>query len=170
MEFFDRPISLGLNSLDLFDPFDELDRLMNQEITWLEHPLNLIPDIPKVPLVPEKHRISLYMPGFREESIKTEVKDNKLILIGKEESPSKKENIQDDYNFHEFKRTLDLPKNLDTKNLVSFKLGDRLIIEMPIKTSEKQIELLKPVFENADDDSKKVSYRFVYLFLMDNQI
>ncbi len=158
MVLFDSPLTLGLTSLDLFDPFDEVDRVLNQEITWLKQPVALIPETPSVPRVPEKHRISLYIPGFREKSIKTEVNDNKLILTGKEGSPGKEGEEQEDFCFQEFKRTVELPKNLDTKNLVSFKLGDKLVVEIPIKQTKKQLESLVPVIEKSEDESQKVIF------------
>lgn len=163
MALLERPLSgltgFPLTSLDIFDPFDEIDRQLSSNISWLTQPLALIPEISLVPRVPEKHRISIRVPGIKDESsIKTEVKDNKLIVSAKEGEQAVQEH---DYEFHEFKRTFELPKNLDTKNLVTFKSGDTLVCEIPIKQTKKQLDSLVPVIEEGEGGQKKVSLNVV---------
>lgn len=74
MDLFDQPLSLlGPSSLDLFDPFDEIDRRLSRNVSWLSQP-SLLPALDVSPLVPEKHRITVNCPGISEDNIKTEVK------------------------------------------------------------------------------------------------
>ncbi len=55
MDLWSRPTSLGLgpSTLDLFDPFDELDRMMSKNLMWLNHP-EMINDI--IPLTPKGNK------------------------------------------------------------------------------------------------------------------
>ena len=79
MDFFDRPLSLlGPSSLDLFDPFDEVDRRLSRNVSWLSAPTALLPALDVLPTVPEKHRITLNCPGISENNIKTEIKSLSL--------------------------------------------------------------------------------------------
>ena len=63
----------GTTALDLFDPFNEIDRLANRNIRWLNEP-SILPSRLMSPLIPQKFRISLDCSGYNENSIKTEVK------------------------------------------------------------------------------------------------
>ena len=65
---------LSLRNLDIFDPFDEIDRLLNKNISWLTLPSELESALQITPKVPEKYRVSLTCPGFSEDSISTQVK------------------------------------------------------------------------------------------------
>ena len=60
-------------SLDFFDPFNEVDRLMSRNVNWLTEP-DTLPTRFFQPLVPQKYRITLDCSGYNESSIKTEVK------------------------------------------------------------------------------------------------
>ena len=70
----------GPTSLDLFDPFSELDRLMSRNISWLTEPSILPPRLTQS-LAPQKYRITLDCSGFSESSIKTTVKGEHFILF-----------------------------------------------------------------------------------------
>lgn len=61
------------SSLDVFDPFDELDRMMNRNVSWLNEP-SMLPSRLRAPLVPQKYRITLDCSGYNESSISTVVK------------------------------------------------------------------------------------------------
>ena len=92
-------------TLDLFDAFDELDRLMSRNLIWLNEPEALQSSLPKQQ-VHEKYRITLDCQGFNPNSIKTNIKDNKLIVNASEGKASPTE----DYSFKEFRKTYELPK------------------------------------------------------------
>ena len=60
-------------SLDIFDPFDELDRLMSRNLHWLnQEPVKEL-GTRLGPRVPEKYRVTLDCAGYESTSIKTEV-------------------------------------------------------------------------------------------------
>ena len=93
----------GPSTLDLFDAFDELDRLMSRNLTWLNEPETLSVAAPKIA---EKYRITLDVQGFNPNSIKTNIKDNKLVINASEGQI----NETSDYSLREFRKTYDLPK------------------------------------------------------------
>jgi HSP20 family molecular chaperone IbpA len=109
-----------------------------------------------VPRVPEKYRISVRCPGFSDECIKTEVtgnNNNKLIVSAKEGEPSEEGG---DFSRREMKRTFDLPKNVETKNMMSFRVGNTLIVEFPFKQTKKQMDALLPLITDTEGGGKKV--------------
>lgn len=100
------PSLAGPSTLDLFDAFDDLDRMMSRNLIWLNEPETLRLSSPKQP-VSEKYRITLDCQGFNPNSIKTEIKDNnKLVVSASEGKPS----ATSDYSLREFRKTYDLPK------------------------------------------------------------
>jgi HSP20 family molecular chaperone IbpA len=65
------------------------------------------------------------------------VKGDKLLVSGCEGDKTKTEG---DYSFKEFKRSFDLPKNIETDKLASFITNNgMLIIEFPIKKALKSV-------------------------------
>ena len=105
MDFWN-PSLAGPSTLDLFDAFDDLDRMMSRNLIWLNEPETLRLSSPKQP-VSEKYRITLDCQGFNPNSIKTEIKDNnKLVVSASEGKPS----ATSDYSLREFRKTYDLPK------------------------------------------------------------
>lgn len=77
--FTNNPLSLP-SSLDFFDPFNEVDRLMSRNVNWLTEP-DILPTRFFQPLVPQKYRITLDCRGYSESSIKTEVKGNNFVIF-----------------------------------------------------------------------------------------
>ena len=75
-----------------------------------------------------------------------------MIVKASEGNPEQKG--KGDYYVNELQRTFDLPQHCDTDNLVSYKVGDRLIVEMPIKQKLKKPDLPHVV---GSGDNKKVS-------------
>lgn len=69
-----------LSRLDIFDPFDELDNLISGNLRWLNRPEFLTRNLPLIPRVPRKYRISCDCAGFSADSVKTEIQKNKLIV------------------------------------------------------------------------------------------
>jgi HSP20 family molecular chaperone IbpA len=142
----------GTTALDLFDPFNEIDRLANRSIRWLNEP-SILPSRLMSPLIPQKFRISLDCSGYNENSIKTEVKGNLLKISAKEGGEAQKG--KGDYNIREFSKTYDLPEYVDSKKLVSFMTNDgTLVVEFPWKENAMGSVSLLP---NIDEKNKTVS-------------
>jgi len=119
------------STLEEFDPYDELDRQLGRNLTWINKPWP-VTLLPLLPSVPQKYRITVECAGFSPNSIKTELKDDKksVVVSGKEEHKVNK----DDWSNKEFKKTYKLPENCEPDKMVSFMtLGDRLVIEFPLK-------------------------------------
>lgn len=147
--FFDTTPS----ALDVFDPFNEMDRLTGQNIRWLTEPAFLPPRLMQ-PLVPQKYRITLDCSGFSESSIKTTVKGNKLEISAQEGTEEANRDPQN-YSIREIKKTYDLPNYVDTDRLVSFMTSDgMLVVEFPWKEDRLAVTNLMP---QIDEANKKVS-------------
>jgi HSP20 family molecular chaperone IbpA len=120
----------GPTTLDVFDPFDELDRTMSRNMQWLNKPAFLNLDPFRVPKVPQKYRINLDCRGYSPKSIKTEIKDGKLFVTGSEQH--RKDN--GDFAVREFHKTYTLPEEVDSDKLVSFMTTTgHLVIELPFR-------------------------------------
>lgn len=66
-------------TLDHYDPFDQLDHMMGTNMHWLQRPSFLEPML-TAPIVPEKYRITVDCPGYDPKSITTEFKNGKLYV------------------------------------------------------------------------------------------
>lgn len=144
----------GITTLDLFDPFDELDHMISRNLNWLSRPEQIMQQM--MPKVPQKYRISVDVAGFSPKSIKTEVVGNKLIVHGVEEHIVEG---TEDYTKREIKKTFLLPAHAETDKLVSFvtKHG-HLIIEVPLKETITcpNSDLFPRILDNPDG-TKNVS-------------
>lgn len=141
---------MGQSTLDLFDPFDELDRMIGRNFNWLCKPEFLNEAVPKFP---NKFRLQLDCYGFNPESIKTEIKDTKLIVTGNEGS---KQSESEDYSVKQFRKTYKLPENTENDKMVSFLTSNgRLVLEIPIKEETKII--VGDLFPKISDDKKNVN-------------
>lgn len=118
-------------TLDIFDPFDEIDNALSRNLQWLTRPA-FLQNVR--PIIPRKYRVTVDVAGFKPESIKTNVANNQLTVSAKEDF--KDEN--GDFSTKEFKKTYKLPANCEPENLVSFvtRLG-QLVVEMPLKESRQ---------------------------------
>jgi len=115
-------------TLDMFDPFDELDHAVARNMQWLNKPEFIKPF--DFPTVPQKYRITVDIFGYSPKSIKTEWKDGKLVVCGKEEVKHE----GDDFSIKEFKKTYELPANAEHEKFVSFVTSHgQLVIEVPLK-------------------------------------
>jgi HSP20 family molecular chaperone IbpA len=144
-------------SLDMFDPFDELDTLMSQDIDWMHKPEFL----PIQPRVQQKYRITVDCPGFvpLRNAIKTEIKNNVLTVSGREEN--KGENVGD-FSVKEFKKTYNLPENVEVDKMVSFMpVAGTLIIEFPLRETLGHLNKdLLPQIVDTKEGGKAVSMCF----------
>lgn len=141
-------------SLDLFDPFDDLDHMMSRNLHWLQRPQGLMENFLR-PRVPEKYRITLDCSGYNPNSLKTEVKDGKLVITGLEEHGSPD---SDDYVKREFRKTYKLPPNAEVDKLISFFAGRHLVVEVPLKLESENIlqEELFPQIIDGPNGQKEV--------------
>lgn len=144
---------MGPTSLDMFDPFDELDTLMGKNIDWLHKPDFL----PLQPIVQQKYRITVDCPGFQpvKDNIKTEINGNVLTVSGHVED----KDASGDFSVRQFKKTYDLPEGALTDRMVSFMpVAGSLIIEIPLK--EKKMHLNEDLFPKLTNDGKSMSLSF----------
>jgi HSP20 family molecular chaperone IbpA len=126
---------LAQNTMDLFDPFDELDHMIGQNMEWLSKPEFIQPMLPVVPKVPQKYRITVDCVGYKPSSIKTDVVGHKLTVTAREEE---KGHSSDDFHVKEFKKTYVLPSHCETDKLVSFMTSHgQLVIEFPLRETIK---------------------------------
>ena len=155
-------------TLDIFDPFDEFDhRFFERHLEWLKMP----PFFDRTPVrVPRTYRISVDTAGYNPKSIKTEIKDGKLFVSGKEEF----KDTNGDYSSKEFGRSYDLPKNSETDKLVSFATKNgQLVVDVPLKAEksvafeddlfpkivEKQVSMKCSVPNNIDPSKLNVTIK-----------
>jgi HSP20 family molecular chaperone IbpA len=134
-------------TLDMFDPFDELDHAVARNMQWLNKPEFIKPF--DFPTVPQKYRITVDVCGYTPQSIKTEWKDGKLVVTGREEVKHEGE----DFSIKEFKKTYELPTNAEPEKLVSFATSNgQLVIEVPLKemTGFMNNELFPQVTDQID--------------------
>lgn len=147
----------GLSTLDLFDPFDELDHMIGRNMQWLNKPEFLNP-LALLPRVPQKYRITVDCVGYSPKSIKTEVIGHKLLVWGREEVKHEGE----DFSIKEFKKTYELPKHAEVEKLVSFMTSEgQLVIEVPLKETHvhKNDDLFPQIVDTANG-GKAVSLKF----------
>ena len=83
-----------------------------------------------------------------------------MIIKACEGNPEQKG--KGDYYVNELQKSFELPKNCDTDNLVSYKVGDKLIVEMPIKQTLKKLELPHVV---EDGDKQRVFIHLIFIFI-----
>lgn len=146
----------GPNTLDLFDPFDELDHMIGRNMEWLVKPEFMVN--PLVPRVPQKYRVVVDCHGYKPASIKTDIKGGKLTVSGHEEVRHEGE----DFQIKQFKRTYQLPAHSEADKMVSFMTRHgHLVIEIPLKeTHAHSNEDLFPRIVDAEHGGKAVSMRF----------
>lgn len=144
------------STLDLFDPFDELDHMVGRNMQWLNKPEFM--NLPLVPRVPQKYRIVVDCHGYQPNSIKTEIKSDKLTVVGHQEVRHEGE----DFQVKQFKRTYRIPPNCVQEKMVSFMTSHgQLVIEMPLRESETHPNQdLFPRIVDAADGGKQVAMKF----------
>lgn len=130
---------------------------MNRNLNWLNMPEFM--RLPSTqPLFPKKFRVTTDVAGFSPRSIKTEVSNDKkrLVVSGKEGEPKK--TAEEDYSVREFRKSYNLPENVDTNQLVSFvTANDKLVVEIPYKETTQGENLFPQVVE-GEGGKKQVSF------------
>lgn len=159
MDYWYRPASLGIgpSTLDIFDPFDDLDRALGRNLLWLDRPTDLLSSLlPSEPKIPKKYRVTLDVSGFSPNSIKTEIKENKLVVSGSEGA----KHDTSDYSVREFRKTYELPKNAETDKMVSFVASNgQLVVEVPLKREAKSLQSEKVQIVEGEKGAKSVQLK-----------
>ena len=150
MDLWTQPISTT-SSLDLFDnSFDELDQMVGKNLSWLIKPTFFNQKLP------DKFRVTLDYSGFKSESIKTDIKDDLLIITGNE-GQEQKLNDNDDYSIKKFKKTYKLPSEAETNKLVCFMTSNGcLVIEIPLKRNQEN-KLNNFLIPKLSQDKKSIN-------------
>jgi HSP20 family molecular chaperone IbpA len=156
-KWFHAPSVPGVSTLDLFDPFDELDHTIARNMQWLNKP-DFMPMMPLMPRVPQKYRIIVDCVGYSPSSIKTDIVGKELVVTGREDVKQE----GGDFSVKEFKKTYKLPENAECEKMVSFMTAHgELVIEVPLK--EKQFHMnmdLLPKIVNTPTGGKQVELDF----------
>jgi len=155
------PFSTSPSTLDLFDPFDDIDRMMSRNLQWFNRPSSWMPSIS--PSVPQKYRVSVDASGFSPDSIKTEQKEEggkRLLTVHALEHSGKKGG--DDYLRKEMRKTFALPDNIDLDQMASFMTpSGQFIVEYPLRQTERTTNLsLLPQIVDTTEGGKQVQMNF----------
>jgi len=147
---WDRP-----STLDIFDPFDELDNALSRNLMWLSRPDFMRPLMQ--PRVPHKYRVTLDVSGYKPSSIKTDINGNKLTVSAREEEKESNDN----FSVREFKKTYELPAEAEMDKLVSFVTRNgKLVIEAPLKQQQLKKNEVSEFLPKVSDDGKSISLNF----------
>jgi len=148
----------GISTLDLFDPFDELDHTIARNMQWLNKP-EFMPMLPMIPKVPQKYRVIVDCIGYSPASLKTCINGNQLVVTGREEV---KHEGSDDFSVKEFKKTYNLPENCEKDKMVSFMAPHgELVVEFPLKESNFHLNTdLLPKIVDGPNGTKSVELKF----------
>jgi HSP20 family molecular chaperone IbpA len=134
--------------LDVYDPFDELDYMLARNVPWLSRP-EILTTSQLIPS-PSRYRVSVDCTGFSPSSVKTEIKDNKLLVKAHEKIDEKGNG---DYTLKEFQKSYDLPTNALADRMVSFmSSGNQLIVEIPLQVTpvSSDSDMSPKIVDNAD--------------------
>jgi len=140
-ELFDFENFLG-PSLDLFDPFDEIDlasHRMQTALQWLQDPPRLQREL--CPVTghkkrphSDKFRVTLDVHGYKPEDLSVKVVGRKLFIEGKQE-------VRDgeDFSVKEMRKTYDIPEHASFEHMTSFLTAKgTLVVEFPLITQGKE--------------------------------
>jgi len=153
--FFEVEKFLKPTALELFDPLNEFDHSLSQNIKWVHNHKYAASYHPRVP---QKYRITIECPGYKPESISHEVKGLKLIVTGRQQI-----NLEgEDFSFQEFKKSYNLPENSDCEKIVSFlTTHGQLVIEIPLKETSLHLNTdLLPKIVDTIDGGKQCQLNF----------
>jgi len=156
VDLWSRPVPFGPSALDIFDPFDDLDMVMNNSLNWLTRP-DFIRSSYEQPKIPQKYRVSVDCAGYSPNSIKTNINENKLVITGQEGEDKKHQD--EDFSIKHFKKTFDLPKDVQTDQMASFlTTNGQLVVEIPRKQEkvERQGDVMTPQIVDTKDGGKEV--------------
>jgi HSP20 family molecular chaperone IbpA len=144
------------STLELFDPFDELDNLMSRNLSWINRPVFV--RSPDQPRVPHRYRIMVDCAGFKANSINTRLStDNRTLVVSASEG-GKAKNADEDFSLREFQRTYTLPHNVEPDRMVTFMTSTGyLIIEMPVRRDQSRLDHKNDGFPQIVDQSMQIN-------------
>jgi len=129
-------------SLDLFDPFDEVDlasHQMQNALQWLHDPPRLQRELCPVTghkkrQHSDKFRVTLDVTGYKPEDLSVKVVGRKLFIDGKQEIRE-----GEDFSVREMRKTYELPENASFEHMTSFLTAKgTLVVEFPLITQAKE--------------------------------
>ncbi|CAF0882186.1 unnamed protein product [Adineta steineri] len=138
---FDFENFLG-QSLDVFDPFDEVDlasHRMQNALQWLQDPPRAQRELCPVTghkkrAHTDKFRVTLDVTGYKPEDLSVKVIGRKLFIDGKQELRD-----GEDFSTKEMRKTYELPDNASLEHMTSFLTAKgTLVVEFPLITVHKE--------------------------------
>jgi HSP20 family molecular chaperone IbpA len=138
----------GLFELEFFDPFEDFEHFLDRNLRWLNKPersREAKPQKAAEPTKTQKYRVRINCKGYNQNSVQTTIKDNYLIVTGKEGNRTEGTG---DFSIKEFKKTFKLPDNVEKDKLASYLTPNgRLVVEIPLKETEHEEDKPKTVTE-----------------------
>jgi len=149
-------------SLDLFDPFDEVDlasHQMQNALQWLQDPPRLQRELcpitgHKKRAHSDKFRVTLDVTGYKPEDLSVKVVGRKLFIDGKQEFRD-----GEDFSVKEMRKVYDLPENASLEHLTSFLTAKgTLVVEFPLITQLKERDDHHHQLQQAGDHVKEFNF------------
>jgi HSP20 family molecular chaperone IbpA len=149
-------------SLDLFDPFDEIDlasHRMQNALQWLQDPPRLQREL--CPVTghkkrphSDKFRVTLDVTGYKPEDLSVKVVGRKLFIDGKQEFRD-----AEDFSVKEMRKTYDLPENASLEHMTSFLTAKgTLVVEFPLVTQVKERDDHMHQLQQLGDSIKEFNF------------
>jgi len=149
-------------SLDLFDPFDEVDlasHRMQNALQWLQDPPRLQREL--CPVTghkkrphSDKFRVTLDVTGYKPEDLAVKVVGRKLYIDGKQEFRD-----GEDFAVKEMRKAYDLPENATLEHMTSFLTAKgTLVVEFPLLTQAKERDDHQHQLKKYGDNVKEFNF------------
>jgi len=149
-------------SLDLFDPFDEIDLASNRmqnALQWLQDPPRLQREL--CPVTghkkrphSDKFRVTLDVTGYKPEDLAVKVVGRKLYIDGKQEFRD-----GEDFAVKEMRKAYDLPENATLEHMTSFLTAKgTLVVEFPLLTQAKERDDHQHQLKKYGDNVKEFNF------------
>jgi HSP20 family molecular chaperone IbpA len=149
-------------SLDLFDPFDEIDlasHRMQTALQWLQDPPRLQRELCPVTghkkrSHSDKFRVTLDVTGYKPEDLSVKVVGRKLYIDGKQEFRD-----GEDYSVKEMRKVYDIPENASFEHMTSFlTTKGTLVVEFPLVTQTKERDDHHHQLQKYGDNVKEFNF------------
>lgn len=149
-------------SLDLFDPFDEVDlasHRMQNTLQWLQDPPRLQREL--CPVTghkkrnhSDKFRVTLDVSGYKPEDLSVKVIGRKLFIDGKQEMRE-----GEDFSTKEMRKTYDIPENASFDHMTSFLTAKgTLVVEFPLVTPAKERDDHHHQLQQYSENAKEFNF------------
>lgn len=149
-------------SLDLFDPFDEVDlasHQMQNALQWLQDPPRLQRQLCPVTghkkrAHSDKFRVTLDVTGYKPEDLSVKVVGRKLFIDGKQEFRD-----GEDFSVREMRKAYDIPENASFEHMTSFLTAKgTLVVEFPLITPTKERDDHQHQLQQSGDNKKDFNF------------